>query len=170
MRINYLSESAHNEWYTPSHIVEACRTVLGGIDFDPFSSHSANVIVKASHYLTIQDDAFVTPWRIGSAFINPPYQRHVIAKAVELAVTHLDSRQNRGIVLVNVATDTTWFQSLLTTATAVCFLRKRLKFIDGIGGSVKGNGNTRSQALFYYGCDIEQFADIFDDAGAVIFL
>lgn len=170
MRINYLSETAHNEWYTPPHIVEACRTVLGTIDFDPFSSDAANVIVKATHYLTIQDDAFVAPWRTGRCFINPPYQRGVIAKAVARSMAHLNQRHNDGIMLVNVAADTAWFQSILETASAICFLRKRLHFVDGVGGSVKGNGNTRAQALCYYGCDIERFMDTFQGAGAVIFL
>ena len=171
MRINYLSETAHNEWYTPPHIVEAVRTVLGGhIAFDPFSSHTANLTVKAETYLTIEDNALDFPWSPGTCFVNPPYQRGVIAKAIAKTVWHLEACQNPGIVLVNVATDTEWFQSLLESATAVCFLRKRLKFIDGIGGSVKGNGNTRAQALFYYGEDVERFTYIFEGAGAVIFL
>lgn len=171
MRINYLSETAHNEWYTPPHIAEAARSVLGGsIDFDPFSSDAANAIIKARHYLTIDDDAFVTPWGSGTCFVNPPYQRGVIGKAIAKTIAHLDSRRSTGIVLVNVATDTAWFQDLLDSASAVCLLRKRLKFVDGVGGSVKGNGNTRAQALFYFGCDVERFVDIFEGAGAVIFL
>jgi len=171
MRINYLSETAHNEWYTPPHIVEAAREVLGGrIDFDPFSSEAANAVVKASLFLTKEDDALDFPWSPGTCFVNPPYERGVIGKAIEKTVWHLNQRQNTGIVLVNAATDAAWFQLLLDNASAVCFLRKRLKFIDGVGGSVKGNGNTRAQALFYFGCDIERFAGVFEDAGAVIFL
>ena len=45
-----------NEWYTPTQYVEAARRVLGGIDLDPASCEVANATVKATRYLTKDDD------------------------------------------------------------------------------------------------------------------
>lgn len=167
MRINYLSETAHNEWYTPPHIVEAVREVLGGrIDFDPFSSEAANATVKATLFLTKEDDALTAQWMTGTCFVNPPYERGLIGKAITKTIRHLDDTRNTGIVLVNADTGTTWFQDLLRNASAVCFLRGRLHFVDGTGTRIS-NGNTRAQAVFYFGAKVNTFAYIFGAHGAI---
>jgi hypothetical protein len=55
---NAQHSSESNEHYTPSEIIEAARSVMGEIDFDPFSSEKANQVVKAEWFLTIEEDAF----------------------------------------------------------------------------------------------------------------
>lgn len=167
MRINYISESSHNEWYTPVFIVDCCRFVLGSIDFDPFSSELANQTVKAASFLTKDDDAFISEWKTGTCFINPPYQRKIIQQSIKYTIKHFENKENSGIVLVNVDSGTTWFHSLLLHANAVCFLRGRLKFIDG-NGIKNSAGNTRSQALFYFGENADLFIQMFSLHGTSI--
>ena len=81
------SESA--EHYTPTFIVDAARTALGGtIDLDPASCAEANKWIRASNYYTRKQDGFTKPWH-GAVFLNPPgglsdnKQRPVKAKCRE---------------------------------------------------------------------------------------
>ncbi len=63
-----------NEQYTPSHIVEMVREVLGSIDLDPATSLQANKTVRAERYWTLEDGpeaTFETAWE-GNVFLNPP--------------------------------------------------------------------------------------------------
>lgn len=63
-----------NEQYTPAHIVEMVREVLGSIDVDPATSLLANKTVKAARFWTEDDGpetTFDAPWR-GNVFLNPP--------------------------------------------------------------------------------------------------
>lgn len=63
-----------NEQYTPGHIVEMVREVLGSIDVDPATSLLANKTVKAARFWTADDEpetTFDAPWE-GNVFLNPP--------------------------------------------------------------------------------------------------
>lgn len=68
----HLSES--NEQYTPVHVIEMAREVLGDIDLDPASSELANYKrVGAKKIFTRHDGerTFTDPWW-GNVFLNPP--------------------------------------------------------------------------------------------------
>lgn len=68
---NVKHSTATNEHYTPSHIVEKARALMGGIDLDPASCALANSIVRATDYCSIEDDGLAHPWH-GNVFLNPP--------------------------------------------------------------------------------------------------
>lgn len=69
----HLSESV--EHYTPVEIVEAARTVLGGIDLDPASCPMAQEVVRAEAWYgpgsPFGEDGLAEPW-LGRVFLNPP--------------------------------------------------------------------------------------------------
>jgi len=67
------------EWYTPSDILDAARSVLtNGIEFDPASSVVANERVQALSFLTEKEDALREDIQWGtkenpvSVWLNPP--------------------------------------------------------------------------------------------------
>ncbi len=146
--------SGNNEWYTPAEYIKAARKVMGHIDLDPASSDIANQTVQAATYYTAEDDGLDHHWK-GNVWMNPPYAGELIGKFASKLIYHAkecDVRQ--AIVLVNNATETTWFQEMIDEATAVVFPRSRVRFWkpDGTQGAP-----LQGQAIIYIG----QHADIF---------
>ena len=106
--------SVENEWYTPSKYIEAARTVMGSIDLDPASCELAQETVQAGQYFTIDDSGLTKEWR-GNVWLNPPYSK----ESVGLFATKLveeTANLSETIVLVNNATETAWFQRLISCA------------------------------------------------------
>lgn len=65
--------SETSEQYTPEHILDRVRNVLGHIDLDPASTPLANERVLADAIFTAEDGerTFEDPWK-GKVFLNPP--------------------------------------------------------------------------------------------------
>jgi len=143
--------------------------VLGGLDLDPFSSDSANEVVLAKRYFTIDDNAFLQEWHAKNVWMNPPYSRGVCAMAVDKLVLEFnDRRVENAVALTNNATDTKWFKVLAGAAAAVCFTDHRIAFwnLD----CKKVSGNTRGQTfhlLTRSSSVAERFAEEFRKYGLV---
>src|SRR5690242_14606876 len=67
-------DSGNSEWFTPPHIIEAAREVMGSIDLDPASCEAANQVVKAKHFYTKENDGLLLPW-YGNVWLNHPFSR-----------------------------------------------------------------------------------------------
>lgn len=157
------NNSGNNEWYTPPEIVDAARKVLGGIDCDPASCEKANETVRARKYYSASDCGLSAIKWGARVWMNPPYAQPLCAQFCESLV----ERFNRGdvraaIVLVNNATETAWFDKLASAASAVCFLRGRVKFLDA-NGEPKGTP-LQGQCVLYFGDEprgfLQQFASL----------
>jgi hypothetical protein len=60
------------EHFTPTNIVEAARSLMGGIDLDPATTLKANAErIHAKRYYTKQDNGLDKKWH-GRVFLNPP--------------------------------------------------------------------------------------------------
>ena len=69
-------------------------------------------------------------------------------------------------VLVNNATETVWFQNMLKTATTVCFVMGRIKFLDADG---KASGAPlQGQAVLYFGKQTQRFNEEFSNFGVIL--
>lgn len=158
--------SGQNEWYTPACYIEAARAVMGGIDCDPASSDLANKTVRADEYFTAEQDGLKQPWG-RRCWMNPPYAQPLIAQFSAAMVEKYESGEvEQGIMLVNNATDTEWCQGLMEAASAVCFVRRRIKFID-MDGNASG-APLQGQIILYFGCEHEVFAGEFGQFGIVM--
>lgn len=159
-----------NDWYTPEKYLVAAKKVLAGFDLDPFSSPSANKLVKAKKFYTESDDAFKQSWASTSVWMNPPYSGSLVAQATGKFMDEFKAGTfPSGIFLVNNATETKWFQRALTEATAVCFTDHRISFWNADGKAI--SGNTRGQAFFLFGAEhLDKFKAEFTNFGRTVSL
>jgi phage N-6-adenine-methyltransferase len=160
------NNSGNNEWYTPKNILEAARHVLGGFDLDPASSETANNTVKALKYFTELDDGLIQEWPDGvRIWMNPPYAQPLIGQFA-VKFSQAINQGSTGIVLVNNATETTWFQLIASVCAAICFPKSRIKFID-MNGNPSGSP-LQGQAIIYCGDNIDLFVEHFGNFGLVV--
>lgn len=158
-----------DSWFTPTIYTELAREVMGGIDLDPFSSASANKHVKAKRFFDKKKDAFEQKWfkTHGCVFMNPPYGRTIIDKSVDIFLANIATEAiSQGIVLVNNATETRWFQSLLRSSSSLCLPDRRIAFENDDGKHM--SGNTRGQVFFYFGRNIKKFNKVFSSIGIIL--
>lgn len=153
-----VNNSTDNEWYTPEHYVDLARIVMGSIDLDPASNDFANETVKATEYYTEEDDGLEQEW-FGNIWMNPPYSTALLQKFADKLI---NSKFNQAVVLVNNATETVWFETFVSKASAIVFHKGRIRFVkrDGEHGAP-----LQGQAFLYYGKDIEKFLQVFKEVG-----
>jgi len=147
--VHVSANTGQPEWYTPLEYIEAARKTMGTIDLDPASSKIADAKVKAAKFYTLKDDGLSKEW-VGNVWLNPPYETQAIKLFAGKLITHLtDKSVKQAICLTNNSTETTWGQSLLGRATAVCFPAGRVRFLDTslkpIGAPLQG------QMICYFG-------------------
>lgn len=159
------NNSGNNEWYTPAVFVEAARDVLGGFDLDPATSEIANATVKADRIFTAEDDGLSQEWPIGSIWMNPPYAQPLMGQFASKFAAEI-RRGSTGIVLVNNATETGWFQEMAEVCSAICFPKTRIRFVDPQGNA--SGAPLQGQAILYFGPDGEGFAAAFHQFGFVV--
>jgi ParB family chromosome partitioning protein len=160
------NNSGNNEWYTPAEFCESARVVMGEITLDPASCKVANKQVRASKFFTAEQDGLNREW-FGCVWLNPPYGQPLIADFAKKVVTEWQSgRIQAAIVLVNNATETAWFQSMLIEAHAVCFKSGRIRFLDATGAPA--NTPLQGQAFLYFGPDKKAFVREFSKYGGCL--
>lgn len=156
------NNSGNSEWYTPQEYVDAVRDAMGGIDTDPCSCKAANGVVKAETFYDEADNGLSREW-LGRVFVNPPYGDGTVTQfAAKLLEELAAGRATQAVFLVNNCTETKWFQSLISKASAVCFPCGRISFwsLDQ-----KSKSPLQGQAVMYFGSDAKRFKRAFSGIG-----
>lgn len=163
-----LHNTGENEWYTPSIYVEAARETMGSIDTDPASCEFANQHIKASTYFDLRSDGRLQPWS-GNVWLNPPYLQPQVSEFSDLVVRKFQSGEiKQACVLVNNATETSFFQTMLGACSAICLVKGRIRFIDKQG--IESNTPLQGQAILYFGEAKERFKERFRELGSVLYV
>jgi len=82
--------------------------------------------------------------------MNPPYGAGLCGKAINCFLENYENNKfKRGIVLINNATDTNWFQRAVEKCSAFCMTNHRIGFYNSDGKEV--STNTRGQIFLFYG-------------------
>lgn len=164
-----LHSSQSNEWYTPQKYIDAVRQVMGDIDLDPASNVQANQIVQAKVFYAQDDDGLGQVWTGGRVYLNPPYGRDPGQGSNQALWTRklLEEYEARNvteaILLVNAATERTWFANLWKHL--VCFTNHRINFYRPDG---EGESPTIGNAFVYLGNNGRLFAKVFSRFGTVV--
>lgn len=159
----HVASTGENEWYTPSEIIEAARSVMGSIDLDPASCKAAQKTVRAGKFFSISDDGLSKKWS-GNVWLNPPYSKDCI-KLFSDKVVQEKENFNQAVVLVNNATETEWFQSMAIHANGLCFPKGRIQFTDKTGQ--KKNSPVQGQCFIYFGKKKKAFQKVFSAIGLI---
>lgn len=124
------------QWqFTPDYVLDPVRVDLGGtIGLDPCTT--ADNPVGAMRFYTPADDGLSKTWLYynldagdgltSSVYVNPPYgkaREPWVEKCIEAG-----ARGQEVVLLIPAATDTRIFQRAAETATAIVFVRGRVKF------------------------------------------
>lgn len=153
-----------DEWYTPADYIESARAVMGDIDLDPATCAAAQQVIQAAAFFTKEDDGLTQPWH-GRVWLNPPYSASLVQGFVDKLCREFDvGRTTEAIVLVNNATDTAWFHSLLQRSPA-CVLRRRVPFWRP---GFNGGGARQGQVIFYMGHNVDRFRSVFSQYGVIV--
>lgn len=150
--------SNDNEWYTPSKYIESARNAMGSIDLDPASNDFANETVKATTYFTEETNGLEQEW-YGNVWLNPPYDSELIQMFADKLVS---SNCEQAIVLVNNATETQWFKTLISMASAYVFTEGRIKFLKRDGEHATP---LQGQVFLYFGNRVKEFVTEFVQYG-----
>ena len=102
---------------TPRWIIDA----LGPFDLDPCAADPRPWDCAVENY-TESDDGLSQPW-FGRVWLNPPFDRYQVGRWVQKLADH-----GNGIALLHARTETDWFQPIWKQASAILFMRQRIKF------------------------------------------
>lgn len=127
------TKNTTDEWYTPKYIIKS----LGEFDTDPCVSMQP-LYNTAKIMYNKEDDGLSKEWK-GRVWLNPPYSRPLVDKFINRM-----SKHGNGIALLFNRCDSKIFQDVIfKTATAILFLKGRVKFLkqDGCASGSAGCGS-----------------------------
>lgn len=155
--------TANAENYTPKHIVERVKHVMGEIDLDPASCEYAQKIVQAKEYYTKEDSGLNQSW-YGNVFLNPPYGMPDIRNFTDKLIDSLPELES-AILLTNDQTDTKWWHKCADQTNCICFLKGRISFYTP---NETWTSPTNGQTIMYFGDNREKFIMGFIEFGLIM--
>jgi hypothetical protein len=121
--------------------------------------------VGASAFYDSLDNGLEKSWS-GRVWLNPPYAKELVGQFTKKLTVHvLAGDVVEALALVNNATETGWFQDMLTVARGVCFPKGRVRFWQP--GEEEG-APLQGQAVMYFGRRFRRFEAVFSRLGCTL--
>ena len=160
-------ENWRDNYQSPREILDRVDELFGSGWIDPFPVNPTF-------------DCFLRNFDDSNLYINPPFSQYARAVDYLTGKGTIGPGINQQIwLLENVKTETRYAQKLLKLSSAVCYLDKRINFLDPRTGEPYKVWNEKKQKwengsnrvghlLIYLGESPGAFEDIFKDLGVVI--
>lgn len=130
-------ENGKEEWLTPPQIIRA----LGEFDLDPCAPIKRPWDTARNHF-TIRENGLLKQWS-GRVWCNPPYG----GKTSEWLGRCAEHKNVTALIFARTETDQ-FFDHIWPSATAVCFLHKRIAFYEfscaNCGKGISQHGEKKS--------------------------
>jgi ParB family chromosome partitioning protein len=155
-----------DEAYTPALLVEAARTVMGGIDLDPASCATAQQVLQARTWYGEQLGGLAQHWR-GRMWLNPPFSEPL--PWAKTTICHWRAGDvSVALLLVRGDTSTEYSGLLARAAPGVCFLPRVDFWPQRINPKTgKPSSSDFPVLLWYLGADVARFRSVFDRYGPI---
>lgn len=156
--VNMNCDSGEKTWLTPNWLIRA----LEDFDLDPCCPDGGMPWRTASEMITKSQNGLLADWEGKRVWLNPPYGKD----AWPFFKKMVERKTGGGIALVFARTDTSLWQELIFPhATAILFLRGRLRFCrqDGTPGET---ATAPSALVAYSNDDAALLATLSDTMGA----
>lgn len=115
--------SKDQTWSTPQWLFDKLNSIFG-FELDPCAETQT---AKCKNYYTKEEDGLKQDWsKFKSVYVNPPFSKELplwCKKCYEEA-----SKCNHIVMLISARTDTKYWQDYCFKASAICFIKGRLKF------------------------------------------
>lgn len=153
-------------WQTPQEYLVPARGYWGGsIPFDVCTA--LDNPTKADDFWTEADNALGQDWP-ASWWCNPPYGKAIRLWLAKMRAQILAHEINEGIALLPCSRwEQHYFQVALTAANVVCFIRKRVDFLNPKTGDIV-SGNTYANMYVGFNVDYQRFVSNFSEAGLCV--
>jgi len=133
---NLMFSSKSNEWETPADFYEKLNKRFK-FTLDPCSTH---LNTKCPKHYTMEEDGLSKSWANETVFVNPPYGD--VGKWVNKAYLESTEHGATVVMLIPSRTDTKyWHDYIMTSASAIYFVRGRLKFYNKVIADYTGKSD-----------------------------
>lgn len=141
---------------TPPYVLKPVVAALGGtINLDPCTEPDNPT--GAERFFTASDDGLALPWDGYAIYVNPPYSKARepwVRKCVDAG-----ARGQRVVLLIPSHTDTRIWHEAMETASAVCFIKGRVKF-GVLRNNRRQEAASHPSAPLGWNCDLSECAGI----------
>jgi site-specific DNA-methyltransferase (adenine-specific) len=157
-----LMSSKSEYWCTPEKVLAPVRSLAGGqIALDP-CANGYSTVGAVEEWSPPEHDGLSEDWtkaaQGGLVFVNPPYGRKTSLEWTRKIIKEAAKGCNI-VALLPARTDTKWFHALYALRNGspiACFIKGRLRFIEGLTGKA-AVGAPFPSVLLYLGSEEDLF-------------